>query len=77
MYEVGHVSTRSSVELCKCNTPPPPCMPPRCKRMYGTGTQAKKGVEYVQVCGVKFCAHVPDCKQAGLLISQSLEFNSQ
>lgn len=45
--------------------------------MYRTKTQAKEVGEYVQVCGVKFCALVPGWGQAGPLFRHTIEFTSQ
>lgn len=69
------------------SAPARPCPAPRvcphapasgCKKMYRTKTQPEEVAEYVQVCGVKFCALVPGWGQAGpLLRRHTIEFTSQ
>lgn len=48
-----------------------------CKKMYRTKIQAKEVGEYVQACGVKFCALVPVCGQTGPLLRHTTEFTSR
>lgn len=75
MREVKH----GSAPACSCSAPRvcPHVRASGCKKMYRTKTQAKEVGEYVQVCGVKFCALVPGWGQAGPLLRHTIEFTSQ